>query len=507
MRRSRLWVLVLLLPLGAFAAFGAHLVLPVLSLPMDLATRAIAAQWPQVQIAGQPRHPASRSEGTRSANSRRQPAEQHATGRAASGAKVASLGPASGSPESSPAAASSPAPLVGGGIDVARISPDGTSVIAGFAKPGATVSITADGRLIGKVTADASGDWVLITNHQFARIDPKLKLFGEQPAETVTASTNQGQLAPRIDGGGAKTDDGRNKIAGKEINTAGKAADKERVAGLAVPAGAISATAVEPVTPEPVRTVAEIRQAMLQRLRQLTAEAEQGSPGNTGSLVVASDGPGAVRIGEPMAITTIGAKTSTAITAARPAPTIEITPQARDTATGAQYRPPRDSTTAGAPAQPPQRIASADPEAAVPSITRAPDAQQPDTRREADTQPKQAQPANLPVPVQFIYREATFTEKGREAAEVLLKYLKVKKFEFVELSGHADERGTKAANMDLSRNRLRSLEKYLREGGFEGKLKLVPKGELEKYTGVDRTQFSRNELYQLDRRVEIVKTQ
>jgi hypothetical protein len=47
---------------------------------------------------------------------------------------------------------------------------------------------------------------------------------------------------------------------------------------------------------------------------------------------------------------------------------------------------------------------------------------------------------------------------------------------------------------------------YLKKGGYKGKLNLIPKGETEPFTGVDRSQYSRDELYQLDRRVELITT-
>ncbi len=112
--------------------------------------------------------------------------------------------------------------------------------------------------------------------------------------------------------------------------------------------------------------------------------------------------------------------------------------------------------------------------------------------------------APVPIPIQFEYRQAVFTEKGNKAAELLSEYLKLKKPESVVLTGHADERGTDAFNMELSRQRLETVAYYLKENGFEGKLVLIPKGRSEPYRGVDRTTLDRDTLWQLDRRVELV---
>ena len=110
----------------------------------------------------------------------------------------------------------------------------------------------------------------------------------------------------------------------------------------------------------------------------------------------------------------------------------------------------------------------------------------------------------VPVPVTFIFNEATLTGDGRKAAGLLLEYLQIKRFSKVTLTGHADERGTDELNMNLSAERLQTVERFLREGGFRGQLQLVPRGKTEPYTGVVRGDFSQEDLYQLDRRVEMV---
>ena len=58
--------------------------------------------------------------------------------------------------------------------------------------------------------------------------------------------------------------------------------------------------------------------------------------------------------------------------------------------------------------------------------------------------------------------------------------------------------------MDLSRERLETVAHFLKEGGFKGELELVPKGETEPFTGVVRSQYGKEELFQLDRRVELL---
>ena len=113
---------------------------------------------------------------------------------------------------------------------------------------------------------------------------------------------------------------------------------------------------------------------------------------------------------------------------------------------------------------------------------------------------------SVPVPITFIFDEANLTEDGHKAAGLLLEYLKLKHFKKVSLTGHADERGTPEFNMELSRQRLDTIAKYLRENGYTGELELIPKGETEPFMGVVRSEYSQEDLWQLDRRVELVIT-
>ena len=107
------------------------------------------------------------------------------------------------------------------------------------------------------------------------------------------------------------------------------------------------------------------------------------------------------------------------------------------------------------------------------------------------------------VPITFVYNEPTLTPDGQGAARLLLEYVRLKKFGTIALSGHADERGSQAYNMELSRQRLVTIERVLRDGGYRGQIDLVPKGSSEPFNGVVRSRFQREDLLQLDRRVEL----
>ena len=108
-----------------------------------------------------------------------------------------------------------------------------------------------------------------------------------------------------------------------------------------------------------------------------------------------------------------------------------------------------------------------------------------------------------PAPITFVYNDTAFTRAGQQSAALLAAYLNSQSSDVVALSGHADERGSDQFNMDLSRQRLKAVERYLRDHGFAGKLELIAKGKREPYAGADRHALSREEAMQLDRRVEL----
>jgi outer membrane protein OmpA-like peptidoglycan-associated protein len=200
----------------------------------------------------------------------------------------------------------------------------------------------------------------------------------------------------------------------------------------------------------------------------------------------------------------------------KPAAAAESKPDtAAPAGTSPATTPPATSappSEAAAPKAPEAKVAAAEPAqtASTPPAASAPQATKPPPDQVVTVESGETQrsvpvtgSASIPVPIMFVYNEATFTDEGRRAVDLLLEYLKLKHLESISLSGHADERGSDDYNMDLSRERLDAVARHLRDGGFSGKLDLVPKGKSEPFTGVDRTRFSGEALYQLDRRVEL----
>jgi outer membrane protein OmpA-like peptidoglycan-associated protein len=108
-----------------------------------------------------------------------------------------------------------------------------------------------------------------------------------------------------------------------------------------------------------------------------------------------------------------------------------------------------------------------------------------------------------PVPIRFNYNEASLTPEGDTAARTLADCLKREQYGLVELSGHTDQRGTEAYNLDLSARRLATVRSFLVKEGFGGKVVTTPKGKSEPFRADDRGKYSQDELDQFDRRVEL----
>ena len=109
----------------------------------------------------------------------------------------------------------------------------------------------------------------------------------------------------------------------------------------------------------------------------------------------------------------------------------------------------------------------------------------------------------LAFPIQFEFATSQFTPSGKAAVEDLLQYVKSRGFRRISLSGHTDSIGRKPDNLALSKQRLDAVEKYLRAGGYNGEIELLPKGESEPFTGIDRSKYTNRELREFDRRVEL----
>jgi nucleoid-associated protein YgaU len=73
-------------------------------------------------------------------------------------------------------------------FDVVRINPNGDAVIAGRAKPGTTVTLLDDGKVIGSAKADDRGEWVLLPNSAVAPGEHKFTLQAAEEGGTALQS-------------------------------------------------------------------------------------------------------------------------------------------------------------------------------------------------------------------------------------------------------------------------------------------------------------------------------
>jgi len=88
------------------------------------------------------------------------------------------------------AAAAKPAP-VAPSFDVVRITRNCTAVVAGRAAPGAMVTVKADQKELGRITADSRGEWVLVPDLPLEQGTRQLNLVATSTGEAPIASTEQ----------------------------------------------------------------------------------------------------------------------------------------------------------------------------------------------------------------------------------------------------------------------------------------------------------------------------
>ena len=109
------------------------------------------------------------------------------------------------------------------------------------------------------------------------------------------------------------------------------------------------------------------------------------------------------------------------------------------------------------------------------------------------------------VPITFHTDSAQFTDDGRRAAADMAEYLTIQGSERITIAGHTDPRGDEGYNLDLSRRRAETVARYLREHGFAGQVHVVAKGERDRFPVDDPSAYTREERWQMDRRVELIR--
>lgn len=108
-----------------------------------------------------------------------------------------------------------------------------------------------------------------------------------------------------------------------------------------------------------------------------------------------------------------------------------------------------------------------------------------------------------PIPIQFDFNQATFTQQGEQNAHKLAKYLEQERPNNIILVGHTDPEGGEQYNCELSQKRAEALKNYLINQGFHaGLITTLGKGESEPSEVYDPSRYSQDQLYQIYRRVE-----
>ena len=111
----------------------------------------------------------------------------------------------------------------------------------------------------------------------------------------------------------------------------------------------------------------------------------------------------------------------------------------------------------------------------------------------------------VPLPVTFESGSTAFTAKGEQAASDLADYLLKQNPADITLVGHTDDRGSDQDNLALSRRRAETLATYLREQGFEGRIRTEGAGESQPIELDDPDRYTQEEIWALNRRVELVR--
>ncbi len=92
---------------------------------------------------------------------------------------------------SGPSLAPQPAAPVPPSFDVVKVGPTGTAVIAGRAEPGSKVTVRDGDKVIGEVTADRRGEWVLVPDQPIGPGDRLLSLEASGPKAGATVRSDE----------------------------------------------------------------------------------------------------------------------------------------------------------------------------------------------------------------------------------------------------------------------------------------------------------------------------
>ena len=111
----------------------------------------------------------------------------------------------------------------------------------------------------------------------------------------------------------------------------------------------------------------------------------------------------------------------------------------------------------------------------------------------------------VPIPITFHTGSDDFTDKGLHAAADMSNYLTTQNPKKITIVGHTDPRGGEKYNLELSKKRVEAVGQYLKDQGFAGQIELVAKGESERFPVDDKSAYTQEQIWQMDRRVELIR--
>lgn len=113
-------------------------------------------------------------------------------GKASTRPALAPGGPGPGAQDSAgPGLVPPPATPASPSFDVVKVGPSGTAVIAGRAEPGSKVVVRDGDKVIGEVTADRRGEWVLVPDQPIGPGDRLLSLEASGPKGGATVKSDE----------------------------------------------------------------------------------------------------------------------------------------------------------------------------------------------------------------------------------------------------------------------------------------------------------------------------
>jgi outer membrane protein OmpA-like peptidoglycan-associated protein len=111
-------------------------------------------------------------------------------------------------------------------------------------------------------------------------------------------------------------------------------------------------------------------------------------------------------------------------------------------------------------------------------------------------------PTKIPIPIRFETALAIMSPVGAEAARELLEAVQQQRPDRVTIIGHTDERGGDAYNLKLSDDRAKAVKRFLEGNGVQARITTVAKGKSEPLKLSNLADFTQQEIWALNRRVE-----